>query len=82
MITPSAGAGTVVVSWLPCTYTDGPEGLRGHRTVSCLVCSTTWYNPPHDGRYWKPDAEVGPGELCADRSKQPDSILVSSPVEG
>jgi hypothetical protein len=56
------GPGTVVVIWLPCACAGRSEGRRGHRTVSCLGCNTTWYNPPHEGRDWIPDAEIGRGQ--------------------
>ena len=47
----------VTVSWLPCLCASDTDDGFGHRTVSCHACKTTWYNPPHDGLDWIPDAE-------------------------
>jgi hypothetical protein len=51
------GHGTVLVGWLPCDCVPNPDGGRGHRTVLCLACESTWYNPPHDGREWIAEAD-------------------------
>ena len=47
----------ITVSWLPCLCTPDTGQGFGHRTVKCHACKTTWYDPPHDGRDWIPDAE-------------------------
>jgi hypothetical protein len=50
--------GNVLVGWLPCICRKDPSDGYGHRSVQCLTCKTTWYNPPHDGRDWIPDDEL------------------------